>query len=189
MSTIDYFAQKPQLLFNKHYAHPTPVGGVATLIVIGLTILTLSSFSQNFLYKKGPIISSSESNFLDLPVFDLDGENLNMAFFFLSNLEKYVMDPKLFKIEAFLARIYLKEDKSIGEDTLELKLEECTESHFPDDNNIKKSFASLGIAKSLCFKKKQEVKPRLAGIWGQERFERILIRYSRCVNKTDRLFI
>ena len=186
MQNIDYFSQKPRLLFNKNYAHPTPIGGVTTLIVLALTILTLSSFSQNFLYKKGPVISSSESNFRDLPIFEMDGDNFNMGFYFLSNLENYVMDPSLFTIEAFLTRIYLKEDNTVGEDSLELKLEECTELHFPNDNNLRKSFNSLGIEKSLCFKKNQEVRPRLVGMWGQERFERILIRYSRCVNSTKR---
>ncbi len=184
MKNFDYFALKPKLLFDKNYAHPTTIGSITTLIVIALTILTLSSFSKNFFYKKGPIISSSESNFKEPPVFELNGEQFNMGFYFLFNMDKYVLDPSLFTIEAFLRRIYLKSDNTVGEELLQLDLEKCGDYHFPNDYRIKKSFLSLGIDKSICFKKEQKTQPRLVGIWGQENFETIWIKYKRCVNAT-----
>ena len=186
MQTLDYFALKPKILFNKNYAHPTTVGTIATISVIVITVLTLSSFSRNFLYKKSPIISSSESNFKEPPIFELNGDQFNMGFYFLYNLNKYVMDPSLFKIKAFMRRIYLKQDNNtVGEELLDLELEQCNEKHFPNDFRIKKSFLSLGIDKSICFKQKQKNLPRLVGIWGQENFETVLIKYQRCVNGTD----
>jgi hypothetical protein len=188
MRKIDYFAQKPRLSFNKNYTHPTTVGGVTTLIVIGLTILTLSSFSQNFLYKTSPVISSSERNYKETPIFDLNvDKKLTMGFFLASNQNnRFVMDPSLFTIRAFQTRVYMNDDKEFAEEPIELELEGCREDHFPDDEAIKKSFKFLGIDQNLCLKKLQIKQPRLVGFWGQENFERIEVKFQRCTNGTSR---
>ena len=159
-----------------------------TCLVFVLTILSLSSFSQNFLYKTSPIISSSESNFKELPIFNLNGDEFNMSFYFLANKVGFLMDASLFTIQAFLSKTYLKEDDTLTRDEFKLELENCKDHHFPNDVNLRKSFISLGIDKSLCFKKQQNIQPRLVGMWGQELFETIYIKYQRCVNGTSRFF-
>ena len=187
MNSLDRFPLQPKLLFNKSYAHSTWFGLSATIIVFSLSLLTLGSFSENFLYKKGPIISSSESNFKDIPTFDLDDTDFKMAFFFVTNKNNsYVMDSSFFKIEAFQTRVYMSEENKLLEEHFKLELERCKTDHFPKDENIQKSFQKLGIFQSLCMKKQQKHSPRLVGIWGQENFERITIKYSRCMNSTSK---
>ena len=186
MRKIDYFARSPKLLFNKNYSHATSVGGVITVIVIGLTILNLNSFSQNFLYKKSPSISSSERNYKESPVFRLSGDKFNMGFFLVSDQSKFMMDPSYFTIKAFQTRVFLKDDNSVGDEKIELELEACREDHFPEDENLKKSFKNLGIDQNLCLKKEQKKQPRLVGVWGQENFERIEVEFQKCINQTSR---
>jgi hypothetical protein len=188
MQNFDYFAQKPRLLFDRRYSNATLIGAITTILLLVITLLTLSSFSQNFLYKKSPITYSTESSIKENPKFNLNGDEFNMGFYFLANTGEYIMDPSFLTIQASLSTIYLKEDHSMKDDEVDLELEICKDSHFPNDSELRKSFTMLGINYNFCFKKQQKIPTMIAGLWGENLFQRIWIKFRRCVNGTSRLF-
>ena len=186
MEKIDRYALLPRLQFQGKYAHSTSVGGIMTLIIVILTALSLVIFSQDFLYKQHPSLNSSESNFKDIPVFEIGVEQLTMGFYLLFNHQFYINDPSLYTINAYQRSVSVTENKTINTDLFELELEPCTSSHFPEDENIRNSFQELGILSSMCLKKNQMKKPVIAGIWGQSRYDTLFFKYNRCVNSSKK---
>lgn len=186
MERFDYFALRPKFFIDKKQSHPTAAGVFMTFSIFTFILIFFASLLDNFINKKSPIINITEKNFKDIPIFEININQFSMGFFFLTNQGNYMMDPTIFKIQAFISKIYLGDNNTVIDETSPLELEPCTEDHFPKDEKIRKTFPNLGVLKSLCFKKHQKQNPRLVGVWGQEKFERILVKYVRCVNSSSR---
>ena len=186
LTKLDLFAVSPKLIFNKQTSFSTNAGLLMTLFVFILTILALRSFSENFLYKRNPFISTMEKTFKEMPIFELSADQFNFAAYFLSDGVRYKMDSSLFRIEAFISKVNLSENNEILEEFIELELEPCTSRHFPSEKYIQDSFYALGIHNSLCLKPSQKNRAVLVGVWGQKQYHTLQILFERCENSTQR---
>jgi hypothetical protein len=181
LKKFDRFAISPSLNIASKDRYQTYSGGIVSILVFGLAILTTANFSQNLLLKKNPNIVASQSNFALIPKFNLS--DFKIGYFFNSPTQGKVLDPTVLTFFSGFFRSIISLDGTQSVEDRSIGLEKCSLEYYApfDDKDILKR---LNMANNFCFSDKDRGNLQLEGGWGQSPFEMIYVDISICRNST-----
>ena len=182
---IDFFGHAPSFIIKNNLKYKTHIGGLLTLIVIIISIITLIFFSEELYSKKSPSVNliteanlnPSKINFFDNFEFIIGIQNDN--FIVQRNESIYYAKGFLFQTIINSSGIFnIKE---------EIKLDSC-------DKALKNSinyelFKHLNLNNYYCSSKNQS-KININNIylneyWGNNGFQMLQIKFYDCVNTDE----
>ena len=182
---IDFFGHDPSFIIKNNLKYKTHIGGLLTLIVIIISVITLIFFSEELYSKKSPSVNliteanlnPSKINFFDNFEFIIGIQNDN--FIVQRNESIYYAKGFLFQTIINSSGIFnIKE---------EIDLDSC-------DKALKNSinyelFKDLNLNNYYCFSKNQS-KININNIylneyWGNNGFQMLQIKFYDCVNTDE----
>jgi hypothetical protein len=177
---IDYYSVRPQILFLNSETFPTKSGAFITICILTLTFLTLSNFSQNFLYKTEPFILNTRKNHELNPKISF--KDIPFTISLLYNYQEYIDDPSIIQYKAAVRSISTLSDGTITLNEKKLDLKKCTPNDFTLDNSIQESLRAISFERHFCFNFSSA---EIEGAWGTKKFDVIAIDFLRCVNNSN----
>ena len=182
---IDFFGHNPSFIIKNNLKYQTHIGGLLTLIVIIISVITLIFFSEELYNKKSPSVNliteanlhPSKINFFDNFEFIIGIQNDN--FIVQRNESIYYAKGFLFQTIINSSGIFnIKE---------EIDLDSCDKT-LKDSTNYE-LFKDLNLNNYYCFSKNQS-KINLNNIylneyWGNNGFQMLQIKFYDCVNTND----
>ena len=184
LEKLDYYSSQPRVYFKSKDSHFTWAGLILSLAIAIVVFLTISNFSQNFLYKTKPFILNSKQHFEVIPQFDLgDTAKWTLSFFFNFQITEFLMDPTIFTVECLLQQVTNLEERGINVTLIPIELEPCRRDSFPKETS-EATLKNLNFQKNLCFKRNSTNKPILEGLWGSERFNMLYVNLRKCKNNS-----
>ena len=185
LKIIDFFGHNPSFIIKNNLKYKTHIGGLLTLIVIIISVITLIFFSEELYSKKSPSVNliteanlnPSKINFFDNFEFIIGIQNDN--FIVQRNESIYYAKGFLFQTIINSSGIFnIKE---------EIDLDSC-------DKALKNSinyelFKDLNLNNYYCFSKNQS-KININNIylneyWGNNGFQMLQIKFYDCVNTDE----
>jgi hypothetical protein len=181
LKKFDRFAISPSLNIASKERYQTYSGGIVSILVFGLVILTTANFSQNLFLKKNPNIVTSQSNFAVIPKFNLS--DFKLGYFFNSYTQGKVLDPTVLTFSAGFFRSLVSLDGVQSFEYGSFELEKCSMDYYEpfDDKDILKR---LNMGNNICFADKDRPKLQLEGGWGQSPFVMIYVDFNICRNSS-----
>jgi hypothetical protein len=182
LKKFDRFAISPSLNIDNDDSYKTYSGGIVSIIVFGLVILTTANFSQNLLNKKNPNIVTSQSNFDVIPRFNLS--DFKLGYFFNSFTRGKLIDPTILTFSSGFFRSLLSLNGTQGYEFFPLELEKCSLEYYePFDN--RDILKRLDMGNNICFSEKDRKNLQLEGGWGQSPFDMIYVDLIICKNSSE----
>lgn len=179
---IDIFAFKTQLKMNRRTRFSTVIGGVFTLLLIGLSTLLFIHFGYDMINHTNPISVSSEIYVEDPILTQFSSENNFIMFGVQYPNYTHFVDETIYKITLTQSYIGSNSSKSFSKS---VPIGRCTPDDLPQASNMNKYFTDAWgspINEVLCVK-------NLSNYWIQGSFDTndyayMQIKVSSCANNT-----
>jgi hypothetical protein len=175
---IDVYGQGISLTLNKKKSTTTVIGGILTIITVGLLIAATWSTGKDIFYHLQPIISFEDQLFTRRPYVNLDSYNFPMAMAVQDYSQNTFDLPRYFTPEIILSKVYNSNGTTINRN---LEMEMCTYEHFP---NLSLDYlVKAGVTNYFCLKKNQNT--TIGGYWDDESITYLILRLKLCINKNQ----
>ena len=180
---LDIFTIKSELRFKKKTDHQTILGGILTMILIILMILSLISFGSEVIKKQLPETNIGEEYDIYPKQHEINSLNFGLAFGLQNSNVKHYINNKIYKAHVYqdtLNRLRNETDGSIKLNFAkqEIPIEICSKDHFPEKFHF--YFLKLDIKNLFCIAK-NHTKYFLRGTFDNDLFKSIKIVINECV--------
>ena len=139
---IDFFSSGPQLTLKNETNLRTEIGGVFSLLILGLIIFFSYSFGNDVVFKRNPQILQNESRTVQPNKFTINRENFFLGFQLEYTNAKHIEEyQKLVRYKASMFN-YTYNDDNYKEEEIHLKLVPCN-TIYPDANENNKIVKAL----------------------------------------------
>ena len=182
---IDFFGHDPSFIIKNNLKYKTHIGGLLTLIVIIISVITLIFFSEELYSKKSPsvnLITEANLNPSKINFFD------NFEFIIGIQNDDFIVqrNESIYYAKGFLFQTIIN-SSGIFNIKEEIDLDSC-------DKALKNSinyelFKDLNLNNYYCFSKNQS-KININNIylneyWGNNGFQMLQIKFYDCVNTDE----
>ena len=177
---IDIFGYAPSLSIKNQLFYQTIFGGLLTLLIIIITIITLIFFSQELFNKNSPSVNLS-----------MDALNHPQRLNYFDNFEFLIgiqnssymteINEKIFGAKGTLFKTVVNESGIYNLKT-NINLVSCDKALSNSKN--KDLYTDLNLKGYYCISNEQNEEPYLKEHWGNNDFSMIQIKFVDCDNKT-----
>lgn len=170
---------------NNNKGYSTKLGGIKTILILILVILSIIAFGKELFLKENPIVISSE-NYISYPTIEKSSINIAVApmlsgGFKIENIEKYVeLNVGIADTDGSRA------DNSQKSIFIKSKLTSCEDNSLFKENlyNITSKLISIPSTYSCIDKSNFDI-PNLEGSYGNPKFKIWFITMNYCKNTTE----
>ena len=189
ISSIDAFGIQPSLLIHSNRKHKSFFGGLLSIILIILLLLSLYHFGKELILKESPSVNLSSEFIHEHP----KQINFFNHFEFLISLlnDQYlpVINEKIYYPQAFLYKIYINETGQKHSIRFEVNVDTC-DKVFTKEHKLSQYVNQFELSQYYCISHNQNdyIKENLYinDYWGNEGFQMIQFKLNECVNSTER---
>ena len=182
---IDIFGYNPSFIIKNNLQYKTHIGGILTLIVIIISIITLIFFSEELYKKKSPSVNLITEGFLHpskINFFD------NFEFIIGIQNDNFIVqkNESIYYAKGFLVKTIIN-SSGIFNIKEEIDLDTCDKT-LKDSINYE-LFKHLNLNNFYCFSKNQS-KININNIyineyWGNDGFQMLQIKFYDCVQTNE----
>jgi hypothetical protein len=176
LKLIDIFGQGIQLRIGKDTKSKTNLGGILTILMMGLLLAMLIYNIGNVLNRRNPQISVEQQVTEEYPSLVLNQETFPFSISLTNNGNVGVNKPNYFKFSVILMS-GLTTSSSLNE--TEFNLVNCKKKFFPRIKND--SYNSLNMDQNMCIENQNIT---VTGSWGKEYIAYLVLRVSICSDST-----
>jgi hypothetical protein len=176
ITSSDIYGETINLKIKNNTTSQTMIGGVLTIITIGLIMGAAWSTGKDIIYKQKPSINIEDKLFPQRPDLLLDTYNFPFAIVMQDYSNNAYILPKYFTYELLHYSIF-----NSNATTFETRwdLEQCNYTHFP--RLTTEFFDKAGIKNYMCIKKQNIT---IGGYWDEDNIKYIIVRIKLCQNST-----
>ena len=177
---IDIFGYIPSLSIQKQLHYHTFFGGILTVILILISIITIIFFSQELFNKKSPSVNLSTESLMNAPKLNYFD---NFEFLIGIQNSSYIteINEKIFNAKGTLFKTIINETGTFNLKT-DINLTSCNIALSKSEN--KELYSSLNLKGYYCISNIQKNEIYLNEIWGHNNFTMIQFKFIDCDNKT-----
>ena len=182
---IDAFGQSPQFLIKRKNYYHSVFGGIITIILYGISVISLIFFSQELFLKRAPSVNlSTESDehpekiqYYDNYEFLIGIQNSNMIVH---------RDETIYKAKGFIFQT-LNTNNELNNMVTEIDLESCDIALA--DSNVYEFVKDINLEDYYCFAKSQSKVSNndlfINDFWNNDGFQMIQVKFMECQNTTE----
>ena len=187
---FDIFTIKSELRFKKKANHQTFLGGILTMFLFILMLLSLISFGTEVIVKEQPETNVGDHYDINPKLHEIDNQEFGLAFGLQNKYAKHFIDDQIYNLKVFQKLNYKikQEDGTIKTHYTrkEIPIEICSKENFPKKFHF--YFLKLNYNSLYCIAKNHS-KYFIQGTFDNEIFQSLRIQiYSckrlNCKNKT-----
>ena len=184
---IDLFGHYPSFVIHNRLIHKTFFGGIITIIVVFIAIITTIFFSQELLYRKYPYVNLSTEIYNNPKKIDYYN-NFEFAIGIKNpNNNLFEINESIFFIKAFLVKTIINSSGTYNiKESINLK--RCSET-FNESNINYDLFKNLSLDNLYCISNEQNDinEIYIKEFYGNNNFQKIEIQFYECTNSTNNI--
>ena len=182
---LDIFTIKSELRFKNKTDHQTILGGILTIVLFILMILSLISFGSEVIKKQLPETNIGEQYDIYPKLHEIHRIDFGLAFGLQNSKAIHYTNDRIYKPFAYQRKFIRVKNETDGSIKLnyiqeEIPIEICSKDHFPEKFHF--YFLKLDIKNLFCIAK-NHTKFSLRGTFENDLFESIKIVINECVGK------
>jgi hypothetical protein len=183
LSSVDIFGVEPKLNMKQSDKHNSAIGGLVSLVFLGVTIMGILYFGQELIYKKEPSVIETKTHDPEPGRFNLTIDKFNF-FIGVSDSNNYFIDPSVYSLSAELA-YYHKDNgsKNYTFTSIPLKVEKCSlNRHFSAFKDLFRNDDDLALYQCIDADDSNDL--YLQGYKGSDVYVLVRLLIKPCINGT-----
>jgi hypothetical protein len=174
---LDIYGETIQLNIENESKSKTFLGGILTIITVGMLIGAAWSTGNDIIYKNQPSTDMEDILFKDRPFYYLDKYTFPLSFCFQDYNQQVYDIPSYFKFEVINIKTFNTNTTTI---TTFYEYENCTYDHFP---NLEPEYIDKSGIRSYKCLKDQNI--TIGGYWDNSFVQYTTFRIRLCNNATE----